>query len=343
MMKHAVLLVVLIAGLVPGVVFGGDIGDPAPPLEVKEWIKGNPVEIKPGTNIFVVEIWQSSLPACRAVITNLNNLQKSFQSNGVIVVGISDESPDKLKDFVQLYSTPIDYWIAADDNRQTALSYMRPVNERAVPYAFVVGTNGVLLWRGYPSGALEKVLKYVIAGQYNEVRAAKNELANYQMQEYLLLAQRGDFRAKPAGNLLLANRTNDPSLLCDMAYQIATTPHLAIRNFALAGAALDQAEKLETTNKASVMITRAVWLFESGKRDAAMLLATQALASAQSPHVKTNVQYFLRTMEARMALASTNQSGTNQIKVKGAQTPVHPAASTNQINASQSKDSDVKL
>jgi peroxiredoxin len=342
MMKHAVLLVVLIAGLAPGIVFGGDIGDPAPPLEVKEWIKGNPVEIKPGTNIFVVEIWQSSLPACRACITNLNNIQKSFQSNGVVVVGISDEPADKLKQFVQQSGTPIDYWIAADNKRQTGLSYMRPVNERAVPYAFIVGTNGTLLWRGYPSGSLEKALKYVVAGEYNEARAAKDEVANYQMHEYLLLAQRGDFRAKAAGTRLLANRTNDPSLLCDMAYQIATTPHLAIRNFALAGTALDQAETLETTNKASVMITRAVWLFESGKRDAAMLLATQALASAQSPHAKSNVQFFLRTMEARVAMASTNLSGTNQIK--GAQPPVHlPAANTNHINTSQSKDSPAEL
>ena len=164
----------------------------------------------------------------------------------------------------------------------------------------------------------------------------KSEVAAHQMEQYLGLAQRGDFRAKSAGKALLANRTNEVALLCDMAYQITTALRLGNRDFALAGEALDQAEKLSATNRAPVMIIRSVWLFESGKRDEGMVLATQALTSAQSPMVKTNIQLFLRTMEARLVAAKTNQGNTNQINAVHASDHV-PVANTNQIKGAVGK------
>jgi triphosphoribosyl-dephospho-CoA synthetase len=119
------------------------------------------------------------------------------------------------------------------------------------------------------------------------------------MGQYLILARQGSDRTELTGRTLLAARTNDVPLLCDLAFAIATFPKLATRDFALAGEAMDQAEKLAPTNTAQVMITRAILLFESGKRDEGLARATQALASAQSPMDKTNVQSVLRAMEKR--------------------------------------------
>jgi hypothetical protein len=101
---------------------------------------------------------------------------------------------------------------------------------------------------------------------------------------------------------------------------------------ALAGEALDQAEKLVSTNAADkpyVMSIRAVWLFASGKQSAGMMLATQALASAQSPMDTNRIQLLLRTMEAHLAAAKTSQSSTNQ--TKAVRTPDYaPITNTNQ-------------
>jgi alkyl hydroperoxide reductase subunit AhpC len=297
--KYALPLVVLMACLAPNVGLGGLIGEPAPPLNVNEWIKGQPVEVKPGTNIYVVEIWNTTGSACRASITNLNDLQKRFKTNGVVVVGISDEPAEKIKEFVQHDGTNIEYAIAADNKRHTSLSYMKPVEQRRIPYVFVVGTNGNLLWHGPPYQGLGEVLDQITAGGYDEKQAGKMDLARHQMQQYLILARQGSDRAELAGRTLLAARTNDVPLLCDLAFAIATFPKLATRNFALAGEAMDQAEKLAPTNTASVGITHAIVLFESGKRDEGLARATQALASAQSPMDKTNVQSVLRAMEKR--------------------------------------------
>ncbi len=299
MMKNVFPLVVLMAGLAPNIGLGGLIGEPAPPLVVKAWIKGQPVEVKPGTNIFVVEIWNTPSLACRAAITNLNDLQKRFKTNGVVVVGISDEPAEKINEFVQHDGTNIEYAIAADDQRHTALSYMKPAGRRGIPCAFVVGTNGNLLWHGNSLRGLDGVLDQIIAGRYDLERAKKTDLARHQMEQYLEVARRGDARIQSAGQVLLAARTNDVVQLCDLAYIIATAPRLAKRDFVLAGEALDQAEKLATTNKARVMITRAVLLFESGKQDEGLARATQALALAQSPVEKTKIQSLIRTMEKR--------------------------------------------
>jgi alkyl hydroperoxide reductase subunit AhpC len=299
MMKYVFPLVVLMACLAPNIGVGGLIGEPAPPLNVNEWIKGKPMEVKAGTNIYVVEIWETESSTSRASITNLNDLQRRFKNNGVVVVGISDEPAEKIKDFVQHDGTNIEYAIAADNKRHTSLSYMKPVGQRGIPYVFVVGTNGNLLWHGHPDQRLGEVLDQITMGRYDEKQAGKMDLAWHQMGQYLILARQGSDRTELTGRTLLAARTNDVPLLCDLAFAIATFPKLATRDFALAGEAMDQAEKLAPTNTAQVMITRAILLFESGKRDEGLARATQALASAQSPMDKTNVQSVLRAMEKR--------------------------------------------
>jgi len=130
MMKHLVPFLLLLAVLAPSLGHGGLIGDPAPPLVIKEWIRGQPVAVESGTNITVVEIWNAAIPACRTVITNLNHLQKRFQTNGVVIVGVSDEPIEKLREFV-LHDggTNIQYHIAADEHRKTSISYMKPAQQ----------------------------------------------------------------------------------------------------------------------------------------------------------------------------------------------------------------------
>lgn len=344
MMKIVMLLVVLAVGLGPKLVFAGQIGEPAPPLLLKEWIKGQPVTIQPGTNIYVVEIWATTSLPSRSSIVTLDQIQKRFQTNGVVVVGVSDEPVEKIKDFVKQNGTNIEYAIAADDDHKTALSYMTPITQRGIPYAFVVGTNGTVLWHGSPLAGLNQVLERITSGKYDAARAGKAEVAARQMEQYLGLARRGDFRAKDAGLRLLANRTNDVELLCDLAYQIATVPRLPKRDLALAGEALDQAEQLQSTNKAPVMIIRAVWLFESGQQDTGMTLATQSLALAKSPTARTNIQYLVHTLEARLTAAKTSQTNnantnqTNAVPVPSRNAP----AGTNQSTAGSGNDSAVK-
>jgi len=126
--------------------------------------------------------------------------------------------------------------------------------------------------------------------------------------------------------------------LCDLAFEIATAPRIAKRDFELAGEAMDQAEKLATTNKSQVLISRAILLFESGKHDEGLDRARQAMAAAENPVDKTNIASFLRVMETRLAELKSEQSNTNQSHAaqrRGQVSGVH----TNQGNPSQSNQS----
>lgn len=300
-MKKLLACTLLLIGLLPEVIFGAIIGEPAPALSVKEWIQGGPVVIQPGTNIYVVDLWSTETWGNHLLsITNLNRMQNQFKDQGVVVVGICPQPPEQIREFMRTKATNIEYAVGADDQNKTIKGYMTAAKRTALPYAFVVGTNGTVLWHGVPPGMLNRVLTLVATGHYDVERARESEVGAMQMQQYLGLARRGDFRAKQAGVDLLANRTNNVQLLLDMAYEICTDPKLTKRDFALADEALIQAEKLAPTNMASVMSTRATWLFASGKEQEGMMLATQAVTSAQSGRERENAQVLLRTMQAHL-------------------------------------------
>jgi peroxiredoxin len=341
MTKRKLWLLFLFAVLGRGVAPAVLIGEPAPPLVIKEWLQGAPVALTPGTNIYVLEIWRSTSATCRMCVTNLDGIQSRFKSNGVVVVGISDEPPEAIRQFLQNQVTNVEYEIAADDTHQTARAYMVATDQKAVPYSFVVGTNATVLWHGSPFNGLTRALELITTGQYDVGKAAKMEVASHQMRQYLTVARRGDLRAKMAGETMLANRANDAALLCDMAYMIATVPQLPKRDFALANRALDQAEQLNPTNKASVMGVRAVCLFSSGRYDAGLTLATQALASAQSPQSQADIEILLHSMQGQLARAKARRPQTNQVDVAEMPAPF-ANAETNQVTPEPGKDAAAK-
>ncbi len=311
LIKHLFALAVLMAGLAPGLVWGGLVGEPAPELNVAEWVKGGPVEIKPGTNIYVVEIFESKLPASRASITNLNDCQRRFKDKGVVIMGISDEPAGVISEFMKNGGTNIEYIVGRDNGRHTALAFMKPIMQKGIPYAFIIGTNGDLLWHGLPQHGLDAMLDKITNGKYDEAVAKKMDLTQHQMEQYLALARAGSDRLQMAGRTLLATRTNDVALLCEMAYVISTAPKLMTRDFGLADEALKQAEQLAPTNSAAVGMGRAIWLFESGKRDAGLARAKEVVAANESPMEKTNLVLILNRMQTRMAAIQARQNKAN--------------------------------
>jgi hypothetical protein len=310
-MKSAFSILALMACVLPQMAQAGLDGEPAAALNIGEWVKGTPVEINPGTNLYVVEIFSTTSAASRTAVTNLNYLQNLYRTNGLIVIGICDDPAPKITNFVTQSGLNIDYWIAGDNKRHTALTYMDPVMQRAIPYAFLVGTNGDLLWHGSPLGGLGTAVTMAVHGKYDEARAKKDDLSHHQLEQYLALARQGSDRATMAGQALLAARTNDVGELCEMAFQIATSPKIAKRDFALGGQALDEAEKLAPTNSVQVTISRAIWLFESGNHDGGLMRATQALAMAGSDMQRTNIENCIQTMKKRENPAANHPNGAN--------------------------------
>ncbi len=306
--KYAVLLVGLITCLAPVSSFADNLGDPAPDLTVKEWIKGGPVQIKAGTNTYVL-VFCTLSRVNDFGITNLSNLQKKYRDKGLVAVAVSDEPAEQIKPFVQLKGAEIEFAVAVDDDARKATgTYQQAFNQMILPRAYVVGKNGNVLWYGHPLRGLDEAVDDIMSGRYKFEPVQKSVFAAEQMEQYLVLAHQDDTNTALAGRTLLSIRTNDAAGLCDLAYQIATDPFIVKRDVALANAALDRAEQLATTNATDIALDRAILLFQTGKEEEGLARARKALASAQGQQAKNEAQNLVRAMEARLAAAKTNQN-----------------------------------
>jgi len=141
------------------------VGDPAAPLSIQEWVKGSQVNVTDGKAVYVVEFWATWCGPCRVSIPHLTALQKKMKDKGVVVVGISDETPATVKPFVNQMADKMDYTVACDKSAQTAAAYLGAYGVNTIPTAFIVGKDGRVLWLGHPMAGLEKALDEILAGK----------------------------------------------------------------------------------------------------------------------------------------------------------------------------------
>ena len=73
------LMAVVILGLSGGTALAGlKVGDPAPPIKVGEWVKGDSVAgFEPG-KVYVMEFWATWCPPCVAAIPHISELQAKY-------------------------------------------------------------------------------------------------------------------------------------------------------------------------------------------------------------------------------------------------------------------------
>lgn len=154
-------LTVFLLGLAAiGAGFGGvyaadawrTLGDKAPELNV-DFIKGDPVLIgdSAGEHVFVVEFWATWCGPCRYTAPHLSELQAKYRDQGLLVLGISDESKDIVSPYLTEMGNKITYSIALDRARITASRYFQGFGrEETLPTAYVVDGNGRVAWIGNP-------------------------------------------------------------------------------------------------------------------------------------------------------------------------------------------------
>jgi thiol-disulfide isomerase/thioredoxin len=290
--------------------FAAKLGDPAAPLKINEWVKGKEVDVTDGKAIYVVEFWATWCGPCKASIPHLTELQKKFKDKGVVFIGISDETADKVKPFVEKMAEKMDYTVALDDTRKTSAGYMAAYGQGGIPTAFVVGKDKNVLWFGHPMGELEETLNKVVAGTYDLKAAAKKDEARARLDEYQKLASKGDAKAKELGQQILTDAGNDSQSLCDFALGIAANARNKNRDFALADTALDKAAKVAGDKNPQVLGVRGIVRFESGKEEDGLALAKQAVELAPTEKEKATYQNYVRVMETRLKAKAAASQGS---------------------------------
>lgn len=154
------------------------VGDAAPALKIKDWVRGDAVDLAKDAakKIHMVEFWATWCPPCKASVPLLTEFQTKYKKD-LTIIGVTDSdpfrnSPTAVKDFVKEQGKEMDYTIAIDDDGITSKAYMGE-EEVGIPQAYLVGKDGKVVWVGSPlDPALEKVIPEIISGKY-DVAAAK--------------------------------------------------------------------------------------------------------------------------------------------------------------------------
>jgi thiol-disulfide isomerase/thioredoxin len=206
------------------------VGDAAPALQVKQWVKGEAVASFAKDQLYVVEFWATWCPPCRESIPHLTELQKKHKDVQFIGVSVFEHESDQAKvaPFVEKMGEKMVYHVAMDDvpegkkNSEGAMAknWMVASGAQGIPTAFIVDKTGHIAWMGHPTveDRMEKALEKIIAGKY--------DLATYQKEkaEDEALEKAGDELGQQLNDLMQNQDTKGALAAIDAA--IAKTPKL---------------------------------------------------------------------------------------------------------------------
>jgi thiol-disulfide isomerase/thioredoxin len=184
-------------GLTLGVAWGAQaqdlgVGDPAPKLVVKEFVKGEPVRAFEPGKTYVVEFWATWCGPCRVSIPHLTELQKKYKDVTFIGVSVWEDDPKEVKPFVKGMGDKMDYRVATDaipdggkpTDGTMAHTWMEEAGEEGIPAAFIINGEGKVAWIGHPM-TMDEPLEKIVAGTYDLKAAVAERKAAIEREKAL--------------------------------------------------------------------------------------------------------------------------------------------------------------
>ena len=89
--------------------------------------------------VVMLNFWATWCPPCRKEMPDLEALYKQFESQGLVILGISDDDPEKMREFVQKQGTT--YPVLLDPGSK--VNELLHIN--GIPKTFVYDRNGKIV------------------------------------------------------------------------------------------------------------------------------------------------------------------------------------------------------
>jgi len=287
------------------------LGDPAPALQVARWVKGRPVDLKAGRGkqVVVIEFWATWCPPCRKAIPHLSEVQKQYKDKGGGVVGISEEEPDVVQQFVKEAGDNMAYTVAVDRDGAMDKAYMEAFGIDGIPHAFIVDKEGRIAWHGHPETGMDKALEEIVSGKYDLEAAKREDKARRLGNEYFDLLVKADEartekqkkeilkKAGEVGAEVVKQAGRNAELLNGFAWTILTAPRLKVRDLDLALKAARAAYDASEGRSADIVDTYARALFDTGRKDEAVQYQKKAVDLAKDDRMRGELKKTLDRYE----------------------------------------------
>ena len=292
------------------------VGSPAPALSVPNWVQGEFGGLKDPSKTYVVEFWATWCGPCKRSIPHLSELYNKHRSDGLVILGISDEPVATVKPFVQKMSSTMSYLVGTDPEKKTQQDWMQAAKQDGIPCAFVV-RKGKILWIGNPlDGEFDSVIAQSLTGRYNPelskraqptIRAANEAIrvknfkdawkhydavieidrqffGDIAVKKYkvMLVDAKDSAGAAAWGSEMLRKYAGDGQTLGELALAICTDDAIKDRDFELAMAAADAAAKNAPSGHAPSLRLQAEVRYHAGKFGEAKELQYQAWMAADA-------------------------------------------------------------
>jgi thiol-disulfide isomerase/thioredoxin len=165
-----------------------NIGDSAPPLRVRAWLKGAPLHYFKRDNVYVVEFWATWCGPCKAEMPQLTAMASEYKDKvtfiGVDVYEKKTTCLEKIKAFVDSMGNGMGYEVAAEDSNFMEADWLYASGEQihGIPISFVVNAEGRLAWIGHPT-ELAKVLPKIVSNTWQIKEASIKRISDIHLRE----------------------------------------------------------------------------------------------------------------------------------------------------------------
>ncbi len=287
------------------------VGDPAPPLTIDSWVKGQPVTGYEKGRVYVVEFWATWCGPCVRSMPHLTEIQKKYTDRGVTVIGVTSvdkrNTPEKVKQMVADKKDVLDYTIAWDKDRATNESWMKAAKQNSIPCVFIVDQNARIAYIGYPED-MDQPLESIVAGK-NDIASTKaayekrmeTELKFDCFRESLKTGKYEDAYAT-AHELVSGPYKDDADMLNVIAWSIVDpAANVKTKDLGLALKAAHRADELTKGESAGILDTLARVHFEKGDIEKAIALQTKAVSLAKDEGMKKELEASLKEFQQKAA------------------------------------------
>jgi len=91
----------------------------------------------------IVNFWATWCPPCLEEMPELSRVHAEYRDQGLVVLGISSDELDKIREFAQL--TPVSYPLLSGDLDAMSLSESLGNNKGVLPYTAVIAPDGSIV------------------------------------------------------------------------------------------------------------------------------------------------------------------------------------------------------